>query len=251
MSGRVRGRPADDGGFTFVELLIVIVVLGILAGIVVFGVGRFRSDASSAACRADVSAVNAAADAYLAVTGNYPADMADLTAGQYLKTAPRSGTFTFDAGTRTAIRTPACDGPTTTVSAGPTPAPTPTASATASPTTSAATSAAATSPAAGTCTSQVNRDSSWPQGYQASVTVRNTGTSTLSPWTATWRVPASVTLVNGWNATVSQSGRVITAQAPSWQQSLAPGASWTVGYIADGPWASGPDQVTLNGVSCG
>ena len=37
-------------GFTLVELLIVIVVLGILSGIVLFGVARFRSDATLAAC---------------------------------------------------------------------------------------------------------------------------------------------------------------------------------------------------------
>lgn len=66
-----------EAGFTLVELLIVVVVLGVLSGIVLVGVGRFRSDAN-AACPADVAAVNAGADAYQAVTGTYPRDTSDL-----------------------------------------------------------------------------------------------------------------------------------------------------------------------------
>jgi prepilin-type N-terminal cleavage/methylation domain-containing protein len=47
-------RKNNDGGFTLVELLIVIVVLGVLASIVVFGVAKFREDSVLAACKADV-----------------------------------------------------------------------------------------------------------------------------------------------------------------------------------------------------
>lgn len=102
-----RVRAAGDKGFTLVELLIVIVVLGILSGIVLFGVARFRSDATNAACKADVATVNVAADAYDATTGGYPASVDVLVTGQYLKSPP-TGKYTFDAAKKTAARDPAC-----------------------------------------------------------------------------------------------------------------------------------------------
>jgi chitinase len=116
---RPRARSGEQG-FTLVELLVVIVVLGILAGIAVFGVARFRSDATAAACAADTATVSAAADAYGAATGAYPGSIEDLVRGRYLKAAPAAGTYAFDGGTKTVTRTPACAGGTAT----PTPTPT-------------------------------------------------------------------------------------------------------------------------------
>jgi general secretion pathway protein G len=104
---RQRAGTAGDEGFTLVELLIVIVVLGILSGVVLFGVARFRGDAQAAACKADLATVNVAADSYDAQTGNFPTDVATLVTGQYLKSTP-SGTYAFNATTKTVTRTPAC-----------------------------------------------------------------------------------------------------------------------------------------------
>ena len=58
LSNHLRDVRKNEGGFTLIELLIVIVVLGILAGIVVFGVGTFRQDATAAACKADAKSVS-------------------------------------------------------------------------------------------------------------------------------------------------------------------------------------------------
>lgn len=102
-----RGPARDDGGFTLVELLVVVVLLGILAAAVLFGVARFRSDATLAACKADVATVNVAADAYDARTGSFPASVDVLVTGQYLKSAP-AGAYAFDATAKTVTRTPAC-----------------------------------------------------------------------------------------------------------------------------------------------
>lgn len=86
-----REARRSEAGFTLIELLIVIVVLGILAGIVVFGVGTFRQDATDAAKAADCKTVSVAAEAYNAKTGGYPSGTAQLVTAKYLKAAPASG----------------------------------------------------------------------------------------------------------------------------------------------------------------
>lgn len=61
--------PTKDDGFTLVELLITIVILGILAAVVLFGIVNFQLNAKKSACASDVSTVTSAASAYLAAPG--------------------------------------------------------------------------------------------------------------------------------------------------------------------------------------
>ncbi len=92
---RLEKARKSDEGFTLIELLIVIVVLGILAGIVVFGVGTFKEDSEDAVACADAKTATVAADAYNAKTGAYPtgtatAMLTELDAKGYLKEVPAS-----------------------------------------------------------------------------------------------------------------------------------------------------------------
>jgi prepilin-type N-terminal cleavage/methylation domain-containing protein len=78
-------------GFTLVELLVVIVILGILAAVVVFAVGGSTKDAKESKCKADRSTAETAVEAYTAKhEGTPPASWGDLTngSGALLKKAP-------------------------------------------------------------------------------------------------------------------------------------------------------------------
>ena len=79
-------------GFTLVELLVVIIILGILAAVVVFAVGGIRQRGQSNACAAEKRAAETAVEAYFADTGSYPGTWNQLTSDtggvKLLKTTP-------------------------------------------------------------------------------------------------------------------------------------------------------------------
>jgi general secretion pathway protein G len=114
----------NERGFTLVEVMVVIVILGVLAGIVTFALTSSTSTATPEACRAEgqtfQTAVNAA-DANkppVVLDGNDPvADAAALTTGGLLASAnvkylddsqggPAANGWTYAA--RKVTVTPAC-----------------------------------------------------------------------------------------------------------------------------------------------
>lgn len=72
-------RTAFAGfGFTIVELLIVIVVIGVLATIVVVAYNGITSSANTAAVKSDLSNIAKKLETYVATNGRYPLDAAAL-----------------------------------------------------------------------------------------------------------------------------------------------------------------------------
>ncbi len=68
----------NDEGFTLVELLIVIVILGILATVVVFAVQGITDDSRQNSCDVGQRTVQTAVEAYYAEAGEFPTAIADL-----------------------------------------------------------------------------------------------------------------------------------------------------------------------------
>jgi len=103
-------KARTDEGFTLIELMIVIVILGVLAGIVVFAVGGITDRGTSAACKTDVSTVSTAVEAYYAKKGSYPGDLVpsltDPAAGtQFLKWDPSFTGSTSATGPSSSVKT--------------------------------------------------------------------------------------------------------------------------------------------------
>jgi len=71
-----------DSGFTLVEILIAIVLIGVLSAVAVIGVTSLTSRGSESACAASLDSAKAATVVYFAVNDNtYPANFNELTSG--------------------------------------------------------------------------------------------------------------------------------------------------------------------------
>ena len=70
MEHQIVVEPKSDRGFTLVELLIVIVILGILATVTVFAVRGITDQGKTSACQADQKTLQTALEAYYALNGN-------------------------------------------------------------------------------------------------------------------------------------------------------------------------------------
>jgi prepilin-type N-terminal cleavage/methylation domain-containing protein len=83
-----------DEGFTLVELMVVVLIIGILVAIAIPVFNAAKTNAETKSCRGTMRTVEGQARAYEAETGSLPTAIGDLTGGTspYLKSTPKCPT---------------------------------------------------------------------------------------------------------------------------------------------------------------
>lgn len=108
----VTNEVEKDDGFTLVELLIVIVILGILATVTVFAVRGITNNGKESACAADKKVLETAAESYMAQLGEYSESIAVMEDVGLLKDASSDNwTYSYTSGDATYTLTATVGGP--------------------------------------------------------------------------------------------------------------------------------------------
>jgi endonuclease YncB( thermonuclease family) len=144
---------------------------------------------------------------------------------------------------------PPCDGSGT---AKPSPAPTTTPS-TPPPSRPAPTTTTTTTPPppARPCAVAYRIVGQWQGGFQATVTVRNTGTTTTNGWTLRWNFANGESVREMWNASPRQFGATVDAVNADYNPQIAPGGSVEVGFNGNSHGVqTAPSSFTFNGAQC-
>ena len=103
----------------------------------------------------------------------------------------------------------------------------------------------------GSCRVNYAKQSEWSSGFVANVTITNTGTAAISPWSLAFTFPGNQRITSSWSANLTQSGAGVTARNLDYNGTIAPGANTSFGFQATFSGTnSNPTGFTLNGSAC-
>jgi acetylxylan esterase len=91
----------------------------------------------------------------------------------------------------------------------------------------------------------------WNTGLTAAISITNRGSSAVNGWTLAFTLPSGQTITSGWNATYSPTSGAVTARNVSYNGTIGPNQSVSIGFQAThtGNTAK-PASFTLNGAAC-
>lgn len=91
----------------------------------------------------------------------------------------------------------------------------------------------------------------WNGGYNADVTITNTGNRPISGWTLHWTFTRGQIVTNMWNATSKQSGPEVSATNVSYTATIPVGGKQVVGYTGSNRYDNpAPTGFSLNDHAC-
>lgn len=135
--------------------------------------------------------------------------------------------------------------------ASPSPSPSPSHSPSPSPSRSSSPTPSTTPPPASGCRVDYAVQNDWGAGFTTTITITNTGSATIDGWTLDFTFPGNQNVTQGWSAAWMQTGPAVTATNLSWNGTLAPGGSTSIGF--NGAYSgtnTDPSSFTLNGSTC-
>ncbi|MGB8468403.1 MAG: cellulose binding domain-containing protein [Candidatus Babeliales bacterium] len=98
---------------------------------------------------------------------------------------------------------------------------------------------------------QYSIDSTWPTGYETTVTITNPNSSATSSWSATFQLPAGQTVSSLWNGSYTVSGQTVTINSNNTNGIIPGGGFITFGLVVNNSNSSTPAlnncQATANG----
>jgi Glycosyl hydrolase family 12/Cellulose binding domain len=91
----------------------------------------------------------------------------------------------------------------------------------------------------------------WPDGLQAQAVLTNTSTSPLRGWTLSWSFAGDQRVTDLWNGDLAQSGERVSVTNASYDRTIAPSASVTIGFTGSSTGSDPPPAAfQLNGTDC-
>ncbi|GAA3454603.1 cellulose binding domain-containing protein [Dactylosporangium matsuzakiense] len=101
------------------------------------------------------------------------------------------------------------------------------------------------------CRGTFTNTSVWSSGFVADVTITNTGTTPITDWVITFSFGGDQHITQSWNGTWSQTGSAVTLTHASWNRTIPPGGSATVGlYGTRSATPAPPATIYVNATAC-
>ena len=87
---------------------------------------------------------------------------------------------------------------------------------------------------------------SWGTGYSGQYTITDPGTAAVSGWTLHFQLPDGTSISSLWDGSYTGDGGQVTVTSDSWDSTIQPGGSVSVGFVTTSAGAAGqPSDCTI------